>query len=219
MDRPIVISIQVGMPREMREGEDGGNWRSGIVKLQVEGAVWVGVDGMMGDAQADLKNHGGSHRTVLAYAASHYEAWRKELERELPHGGFGENMTVSGLTEENVCIGDVFRVGKAVLQVSEPRIPCWKIPRRNGVEDLLQRIVRSGRTGWFYRTLSEGAVEKGNAWHLLERPYPRMSVALVYAAHRDESADRAFVSSAVDCSAMSPRMHDWFVRRAAALYG
>lgn len=218
MIRPTVVSIQTGVPRDMGGQGDADRWRSAVLKCEVNGPVWVGVNGMDGDAQADQKNHSGPHRTVLAYALSHYDLWRAELGQGLPHGGFGENMTIDGLTEQDVCIGDVFRVGKAVLQVSEPRIPCWKIARRNGIGDLLQRVVETGRVGWFHRTLSEGVVEAGDAWHLLERPYPKLQVALVYAAIRDESDDMSFLAAAASCSALSPKVRDWFVRRVAALH-
>lgn len=213
MKRSAIVSIQTGDPREMGGLDGTERWTSAVFKSTRKGPVWVGVGGMDGDAQSDLQNHGGPHRTVLAYALSYYARWKDELGRELPYGGFGENMTVEGLTEADVCIGDVFRVGQAVLQVSEPRVPCWKLARRNGIQDLLERIIRTGRVGWFHRTLCEGTVEAGDSWDLLDRPHPEMSVALVYAAIRDESADMEFLVQAARCDALSPKIRDQFCRR------
>jgi MOSC domain-containing protein YiiM len=183
MVEPIVLSVQVGRPAEM--GDEGADdpwhrpWFSGIVKRRADGPLWLGRTNLDGDGQADLENHGGPDKAVLAYSASHYPGWREELGRsDLPFGAFGENFTVDGLDERGVCIGDVFALGDARLQVSQPRQPCWKLARLWQIKDLTARVQRTGRGGWYLRVLAEGRVAAGQAMTLQERPRPRWTVAL-----------------------------------------
>ncbi len=174
-----LLSIQVGMPRLLDDGDPARHpWLSAFIKEPVTGPVWLGRMNLSGDAQADLKNHGGPDKAVLAYAAAHYAAWRAELGRpDLPYGAFAENFTVDGLDEQTVCIGDIYAVGGAQVQVSQPRQPCWKIARRWGMEDLTARVIATGRTGWYFRVLAEGYVEPGVPVTLLHRPFPQWTVA------------------------------------------
>src|SRR5262249_36551758 len=126
-----VVSVNVGRVRSL------GDWSSGFVKEPVTGAVRIGPLGLEGDEHADGRNHGGADRAVLMYAERYYDEWREELGfDELPYGGFAENLTVRGLTEDDVAIGDSWRVGSALLQVTCPRAPCAKIARRWDVDDL-----------------------------------------------------------------------------------
>ena len=155
----------------------GQPWTTGTFKDPVSGKVALSWEGLNGDGQADLVNHGGVDKAVLVYSDDHAERWRRELFPEgLPPGAFGENFTVQGLTEANVCLGDVFQVGSARVQVSQPRQPCWKQARRYAMNDLVVRIVRTGRTGWYLRVLTEGHVEAGDVMTLLERPHPEWTI-------------------------------------------
>jgi len=178
---PKIISIQVGLPQQLEEpqAEDGHavSWRSAIYKQPVNGPVWAGKTDLAGDAQADLRVHGGPDKAVYAYPSEHYPTWLAELGLpEMPYGAFGENLTVAGLLEEEVCIGDVYRAGDVQLQVSQPRGPCWKLARRWGVKDLAARFSRSGRTGFYLRVLQEGYLSPGLGLELVERPAPQWSV-------------------------------------------
>ncbi len=183
MNSPRLVSIQVGLPREY--GEEGAAdpmarlWATGFFKEPVSGPVRLGVVNLEGDGQADLKHHGGPDKAVLAYAAAHYEAWRSELNRpDLPHGAFGENFTIAGLSEADVCIGDVWTIGgEVVVQVSQPRQPCWKLSRRWRIRTLSADVQRNGRTGWYFRVVAEGIVEAGMPLVLQERPHPEWSIA------------------------------------------
>src|SRR5262245_23305620 len=135
---PTLVSIQTGMPKRYgREGSDKA-FLSGINKSTVNGPIHLNILNLEGDAQADLKNHGGEFRAVLSYAVSHYPAWRAELDRpDLPYGAFGENFTVSDLTEKNVCLGDIYEIGpEVIVQVSQPRLPCFKLARRWDIKNL-----------------------------------------------------------------------------------
>lgn len=170
-----VVSLQVGLPRLM--DAHGQPWTTGTFKDPVSGKVALSWEGLNGDGQADLVNHGGVDKAVLVYSDDHAERWRRELFPEgLPPGAFGENFTVQGLTEANVCLGDVFQVGSARVQVSQPRQPCWKQARRYAMNDLVVRIVRTGRTGWYLRVLTEGHMEAGDVMTLLERPHPEWTI-------------------------------------------
>ena len=176
-----IVSIQVGRPRTVPPTGDGQpwdrEWRTAFWKEAVQGPVMLRATNLEGDGQADLDVHGGPDQAVLCYSADHYPAWREELGLpEMSHGGFGENFTISGQDERSVCIGDVYRVGEAVVQVAKPRGPCYKISWRWRRRDLTSRVESSGRHGWYVRVLVEGEVEAGQAPELEDRPHPEWSV-------------------------------------------
>ncbi len=182
-----LLSIQVGKPRDLitEQPTDGRDpaWQSGFYKDAVLGPIYVGPTNLEGDGQADLVHHGGPDKAVLAYSAEHYPAWRCELGMTgLPHGAFGENLTISGETEDTACIGDVYAIGEVRLQVCQPRFPCWKISRRWAIDDLLSRVTKSGRTGWYLRVLKEGMIAPGETVELISRPHPEWSVTRATAA-------------------------------------
>ena len=163
----MILSIQVGLPQilgsPLADDPAERTWRSAILKLPVPGSVLVGRTNLEGDGQADLRLHGGEDKAVYAYPAEHYPLWQAELDlAELPYGGFGENLTVSGLLEFEVCIGDVYQAGEVQLQVTQPRGPCWKLARRWGIPDLAVRFTQTGRTGFYLRVLQEGLLAAGN---------------------------------------------------------
>jgi MOSC domain-containing protein YiiM len=158
-----VVSVQVGAVARR------GSMRTAFGKHPVQGLVRVLVNGLEGDAQA-FCHHGGPEMAVLAYAARHYPLWRKELSwPELPLGGFAENLTVEGASEETVCISDVWSVGTAVLQVAAPRTPCRKLSRFWSRPGLRKAVEESGRLGWYLRVLQEGALQAGDEIELLRR--------------------------------------------------
>ncbi len=211
---PRLISIQVGLPRQL--GRPGATepserrWESAIFKEPVSGPVWLGRRNLEGDRQADLAAHGGPDRVVLAYGAEHYATWRRELGLgAVPFGAFGENFTIDGLTEETVCIGDTFAIGEARVQVSQPRGPCWKLARRWERPGFALQVLRTGRTGWYLRVLREGAVVAGMPVTLVERPYPRWTVARATALMRDLPRDPAQMAELAAC----PLLSDGWVAR------
>jgi MOSC domain-containing protein YiiM len=178
----FLVSIQLGTPTSYgsEEAVDAHDkpWTTGFFKTPVQGSVFAGVTNLAGDGQADLINHGGVDKAVLAYSADHYPNWREQLHLpDMPFGAFGENLTISGLSEESVCIGDVFRIGTVTFEVSQPRQPCWKLARRWRMHELVRLVVQSGRSGWYLRVLEEGWIEARMPVVLLERPNPEWSVA------------------------------------------
>lgn len=204
----VVASIQVGRPREL--GTEGAAhpmdrpWVSGFLKEPVAGPVALGRTNLEGDGQADLVHHGGVDKAVCCYPAAHYPGWRVELGLpEMAFGAFGENFTIDGLAEPDVCIGDVFRVGGATVQVSQPRQPCWKLARRWKIKTLTLTVQESGRTGWYFRVISEGLVAPGDALELAERPHPGWTIAEANRVmHRDKS-DRPSAAALAALPALS----------------
>jgi MOSC domain-containing protein YiiM len=215
---PYLLSIQVGLPQ--RRGEVGSDspmsrpWYSGIFKEAVKGRIRLNALNLVGDAQADLKNHGGSFRAVLSYAAAHYPVWSEELAMpDLPYGAFGENFTITELTEETVCIGDIYAIGDVRIQVSQPRQPCWKLARRWNLKDLTARVYQHGWGGWYQRVLVEGEVEAGMPVTLLERPFPQYSVAFVNALMNEWMTDAEADAALAHCEPLSPGWREAFADR------
>lgn len=178
----VLRSIQVGTPKNygFEDASDAHDkpWTTGFFKMPVSGPVFAGTTNIAGDGQADLKHHGGVDKAVLAYSADHYPQWRDDLGLpDMPFGAFGENLTISGLSEESVFIGDIFRIGPVTFEVSQPRQPCWKLARRWRMHELVRLVVHNGRTGWYLRVLEEGCIEAGMPVALIGRPNPEWPVA------------------------------------------
>ncbi len=152
---------------------------SGIAKSAVLRPVWLQTEGFSGDAQGDRKHHGGADKAVHHYAFDHYESWRGDF-GAMPildqPGAFGENFSTTGLTEATVAVGDVYRVGGALIEVSQGRQPCWRLNLRFGRPDMAFRVQRSGRTGWYYRVLEPGFVTTGDAMDLVDRRSPDWTI-------------------------------------------
>jgi MOSC domain-containing protein YiiM len=156
-----VISVNVGAPRSVAWNRK--MVETGIFKAPVAGPVTVGRTNLVGDRQADLTVHGGADKAVYAYPSEHYPFWARELDRPgLPWGMFGENLTTEGLDEGSVRIGDRFVVGTAEFEVSQPRLPCYKLGLRFGRADMVKRFLRSGRLGFYLRVRREGVIEAGD---------------------------------------------------------
>ncbi|WDQ15889.1 MOSC domain-containing protein [Rhodopirellula sp. P2] len=170
-----VISIQVGMPRVMADAKP---WTSGFIKEPVAEPIWLGTTNLQGDGQADQAHHGGTHKAVCAYPASHYDHWRRQLHLpELRWGDFGENFTIAQVNEHDVCIGDTWMAGDAMVQISQPRQPCWKLAKRWNIKDLALQVQQTGRTGWYFRVLQEGFVHPGMELKLSHREHPHWTIA------------------------------------------
>lgn len=164
---------------------------TGIFKQRVAGPLHLGREGFAGDAQGDRRVHGGPEKAVHLYPAGHYARLAAAFPTAaalLVPGGLGENLSATGLAEDDVCIGDVYRLGGATLQVSRPRSPCWKIDRRLGVEGVMAHIAATGMTGWYFRVLAEGLVASGDGLVLLRRDPAGLTVLQ---ALRDKQSARS----------------------------
>jgi MOSC domain-containing protein YiiM len=212
-----VVSVQVGRAKTYGDfsgaGAKPGSWKSGFVKSIVQGPVLLRVDGVQGDQQADLVHHGGVDKAVLGYAQENYSLWDQEIGYRFPNGGFGENLTFAGLSELSVCIGDRYQIGEVVLEVSQARIPCWKINRRWNRDDLLQCVRETGRTGWYFRVLQPGAVRAGDAVHLLLRQAPEWTISRVNDAIHQRSNNRAALARLAQLPWLAASQRDVIQRR------
>ncbi len=175
------------------------NRPTGIFKSEVVMTAWLGQEGLSGDAQADRRVHGGPDKALHQYPVAHYARLAMafpEANDILVPGSIGENLSIPGYNESNVCIGDTFRLGDARIQVSQPRSPCWKIDHRYGVDGMAKMIDDEGITGWYFRVLEEGSVEPGCAFELIDRPNPDVSVQALLVLWREHRPDPAVLETA-----------------------
>ncbi|MCZ2291953.1 MAG: MOSC domain-containing protein [Burkholderiales bacterium] len=170
-----------------------GHVQSGIDKQPVAGPHPVDPLGLRGDEQGDTRAHGGIDKAVHVYPWSHY-AWWRERDPQQPlferPGAFGENLSVEGLDESDVCLGDEWRIGTVRLVLTQGRQPCYRLNLRFGVPDMAAQVQQSLRTGWYFRVLEPGMLAAGDVPELLRRPHPEYSVARVMALIRDRVVDR-----------------------------
>ncbi|MFV0644937.1 MAG: MOSC domain-containing protein [Sphingomonadaceae bacterium] len=174
-----VDTVLTGQTRPFRGSET-----SAIGKLPREGSLRIGLLGLDGDEQADQIHHGGPDKAIHHYPVDHYPFWQEALgSQDLldQPGGFGENISTSGITEKDICLGDRLRLGTALVEVSQARQPCWKLNHRFANKNVMSRVVTSGFSGWYYRVLETGEVEAGDELALTERPYPEWNVARLFA--------------------------------------
>ncbi|MCO8121003.1 MOSC domain-containing protein [Stieleria sp. TO1_6] len=211
-----VVTIQVGKPQEMDSDiESNKPWVSGFLKESVAGPLWLGTTNLEGDGQADLNHHGGPHKAVCVYPLVHYPYWRKTLCRpDLNGGAFGENFTVDRLTESDVCIGDVWTIGQATVEVSQPRQPCWKLARRWKVKDLALQVQQTGRTGWYFRVLVAGYVQCGMSLKRIDRPEPNWTVAAANRLMHYDRTNRADAAKLAAVRSLSPSWKATLTKRA-----
>lgn len=183
-----ILSVNVGQPRQIPT--NNGIVLTSIFKSPVEGSVAVREYNLAGDRQADLTVHGGPWKAVYLYPHEHYSYWAGELPgMELPFGVFGENLTTEGVSEESVCIGDQFRIGSAILQVTQPRMPCYKLALRFGRGDMVKRFWKSGRSGIYFSIVQEGQLQRGDSIHQVGAGQERVSVADIVKLFKREITD------------------------------
>ena len=199
MTTASLLSVQIGRIAPL--GPDG--IPSGFIKSAVGGSIAVGPLGLAGDEQADLMVHGGSEKAVYAYPAAHYHDWIAEFPNHAAlfvPGGVGENLTVAGWTERDLCVGDIHAIGTARLQVCQPRQPCFKFALRFGDKMLPKAMVRNGRAGWYYRVIAPGSIRAGDRITLAERPNPafRFDRLVEIVNFRGASADEIETMAVMD---------------------
>jgi MOSC domain-containing protein YiiM len=196
-----VLSVNVGLPREVFW--KGMTVRTGIFKEPVDRPVTISKLNLAGDQQADLTVHGGAEKAVYAYPAEHYEYWRNKLP-EVPFswGKFGENLTTEGLTEDALCIGDCLRVGSAVLMVTQPRMPCYKLALRFDRDDMIKRFLTSQRSGFYFSVIEEGEVRTGSEVEILSRDPHRVTVVDIVRLYLGQAHDPQLLHRAMSVSAL-----------------
>ena len=199
-----LISLNVGLPQSLKHGK--GRVQSGILKSPVRGALRLAENGLEGDGQADTEHHGGADKAVCVYAVEHLPYWSERLDTGLEPSAFGENFSTEGPVESEVYIGDVFRVGTAIVQVSQPRIPCFKLAARHGEGQLALWVKKTGLTGFYLRCLEPGEIRAGYGLSLIGRPEHGFTVA---EANRVMHGDRQDVASIEHLRAVPELSAEW----------
>jgi MOSC domain-containing protein YiiM len=207
-----LISVNVGLPRViMNNGEPVS---TGIFKEPVAGRVMLRTLNLDGDRQADLSVHGGPTKAVYAYPSEHYDYWKTELpEMKLPWGTFGENFTTEGLFESELNIGDKFRVGSALVMVTEPRMPCYKLGIKFGRPDIVKKFLASERTGFYFAVLEEGEVEAGDRIELIEGSQRSVRVSDITRLYTSEKRNAGLLRRALEAEALPESWKNYFKHR------
>src|SRR5579872_2410112 len=209
-----VESVNVGLPREVLW--KGRTVLTSIFKEPVAGRVAVRRLNLEGDQQADLKAHGGPAMAVYVYPADYYAFWREQFpDMELPWGMFGENLTIWGVRDDTVYIGDQFQMGSAQVVVTQPRVPCYKLALKFGRDDILKRLYRSGYCGFYCAVLQEGEVAAGDPVELLHRDEHAVTVLDILHLEGEDYFDVDLLRRAVAVEALSQGWRDSLMKRLA----
>ena len=217
-----IDSIHVGRPKRFQQ-----ETLSAIHKQQVTGFIYLNKENLVGDQQADLSVHGGLDKAVYAYTKQHYAYWQQpigllrrpriRLSNE-PQGAFGENLCLTGADENSIFIGDTFQCGEAILQVSQPRQPCWKLGHKFKQKRLPQWVISSGYTGWYLRVLQEGELCAGMPLKKIESGCSLWSVNRCNQLFYARGLRRDDLISILQCDTLSSTWHEDFSKRLAYLY-
>jgi MOSC domain-containing protein YiiM len=208
-----ISGLFVGKPQQRWEGKPP----SAISKKQVNAPLELTKTGFATDEQADKKVHGGPEKAVHHYPAEHYEFWRAQgfdTSFEFSPGAFGENISTSGLTEELVCIGDIFQLGTARVQINQGRQPCWKLNMHTDFKMMALELQKSGRTGWYYRVLTPGTVAMGDELRLVDRLHEDWPLTKVIAARFDKNLPAETASQLAAIEAMAEGWRKYFAKKA-----
>jgi MOSC domain-containing protein YiiM len=207
-----VVALHTGTPKRYVD-DDGRVWSSSIGRTRRTESVRLGFHGFEGDAPADSKNHGEPNRAVCVYPLEHLDHWVETFNRpDIVAGAFGENLTVGGVNEADVSLGDVRVVGGATLEVSQPRSARWKLARHLGISELVRAVRDCGRTGWYLRVLKPGWVEPGDAIDVVDHPFQRLTISAVTRARWSGAATQLNASLA-SCPPLSDGRKAHFASR------
>ena len=209
-----LLSVNVSPPREVVYG--GEPVTTGIFKEPIHGRVMLRTLNLDGDGQADLVGHGGIYKAAYAYSVENYEYWRRELGRtDLAFGQFGENFTVEGMVEDEIHVGDVFRVGGAMVDVTQPRVPCYKLGMKMGLRGFEKAFLASYRVGFYLRVLEEGEVGAGDVLYRVRTDPERMTVREVCHLLYFDPENLEGAKQALNIAALSPGWRQSFEERLA----
>jgi MOSC domain-containing protein YiiM len=213
MTQGKLVSVNVGRPRTV--AWKGTQVSTSIFKDPVESAVDVKKLNLRGDQQADLSVHGGPHKAIYAYPSEHYAYWRTQLaEAELPWGAFGENLTTEGLSEDSLHIGDRLRIGSALLMVTQPRVPCYKLTIRFDRDDLIKRFIQSDTSGFYFAVLEEGQVAVGDSIEIVHRDPRAVSVNDINHLYYGKTHSAELLRRAVNLEALPESWREHLRQRA-----
>ncbi len=207
-----LVSLNVGRPRLIVY--KGKTINTGIFKQPVSGPVQLRTLNLDGDRQADLSVHGGPYKAVYGYAAEHYLFWRQEFpDADLPWGTFGENFTTSGLAEDELHIGDRFQIGSSIVVVRQPRTPCYKLAAKFQRDDILERFLHSGRSGFYFSVEQEGSVAEGDGFLLLKRNGEGITISEMNRLYVREKYNQDLLHKAVYTADLPEDWREYFSER------
>lgn len=214
-EKMLIESLNIGLPT--KETFHGKEVTTGICKQPVSKPIHLTKIGFDGDGVADRKHHGGPDKAVCVYPFDHYSYWEEVLGIALPMAAFGENLSISGIHEDDVCIGDILQVGNALMQVSQPRQPCATLAARYGRNDMVKLVVDSGRTGFYFRVLEGGFVQQGDQVILKESDPLKVSVAFANNIFHHDKGNREGVEKVLAAQALSGSWRESFEKLRANL--
>lgn len=192
----------------------GATINTGIFKTPVSGPVALRTLNLDGDRQADLTVHGGVYKAVYAYPSEHYPFWRKELpDMDLPWGMFGENFTTEGLSEDDLHVGDQFQIGAARVMVRQPRMPCYKLAAKFQRDDMIERFLRAGRSGFYFSVEKEGVVENGDSFEKISQNPEGVTISEINRLFFREKYNRTLLQKAIRTALLPQDWRDYFQER------
>ena len=210
-----IESVRIGTPKPLPYR--GKIVQSAIFKEEVHHSTYVSLTNLEGDVQADKKHHGGPDKAVCAYAAENYVYFTEKIGQAFPYGSFGENLTISGLREDTIMIGDIVSIGECTLQVSQPREPCYKIAARHNLFQLPIWIRQTGYSGYYLRVLKEGALKAGDSAVIIERGTGGVTIAEANTAMYSHEATYEQISRIVNEEALSASWRKQLTKKLASL--
>ncbi|MDO5046292.1 MAG: MOSC domain-containing protein [Campylobacter sp.] len=194
-------------------------WQSAIFKTATNNEIYADKFGFHGDEVADKRHHGGAEKAIFANSYENYPAWSEFLGlKNLPFGAMGENLTVSGMHENEVCIGDIHKIGSLVLQVSQPRKPCFKLSKRWMNAGVAKEIFRSGLSGWYYRVLEAGACKAGDKVQVVQKDKTSMSVMEVNRLFYSPKDDMNLMDKFMSLDSLSSGWKEDIIKRLDGVY-
>jgi MOSC domain-containing protein YiiM len=207
-----LISLNVGRPRPVVY--NGKTINTGIFKQPISGPVLLRSLNLDGDRQADLSVHGGIFKAVYAYPSEHYPFWRQEIPgSDLPWGMFGENFTTAGLSEDELHVGDRLQIGSSIVMVRQPRTPCYKLAAKFQRDDMIERFLLSGRSGFYFSVEQEGSVAAEDAFQLLTRNQDGITISEMNRLFVREKYNQQLLRKAVDTAALPENWREYFAER------
>ncbi|MFQ6332551.1 MOSC domain-containing protein [Methylophilus sp. 3sh_L] len=214
-----LLSVNAAMPQTVHI--NGKAVLTGINKTPLAGKVTVQALGLAGDGQADLTVHGGEYQALYAYPIEHYAHWQNRLQTStLPYGTFGENLTIEGLLESEVCVGDLLQIGEEVqLQVTMPRIPCFKFGHKVGKPDILDEFLRSGFSGFYLRVVKTGQIQAGDEIKILQHDTHGISIRTALGLQKLDEGDHALLQKALQVPSLPPLLRKVYSERLSRMAG
>ncbi|MDG1990703.1 MAG: MOSC domain-containing protein [Dehalococcoidia bacterium] len=207
----ILESVNIGEITELNHAN--GTVKSGIFKTPTEKIVTITHNGINGDYQADLKAHGGPDKIVCVYPSEHHDWWDKELNINFQSGYAGENFTTKGLIEDTVCIGDQYQIGAAILEVSQPRQPCYKLAARHGDKSIARKVQQTGKTGFYFRCIQAGSIQAGEEIKLINRPNPKFTIEQANILMHIDKLNTKQMNSFIKLNELSDSWKKYFTKR------